>query len=123
MFLTSAQQCDTHGTQCRDCGKLVDACNRPGLPMRPCHHLTIDSTMVLAAFDQANEVTRRFHAAHAQDHEETNAVSSDKEGTVLEGGDGEGHDARGAHEKGKGPASPMVRRGQKTHPQSTKAQE
>ena len=64
-FLASARQCRTQGTYCMDCNELVDNCTCPGLPTRPRHRLTIDSTIVLAAFDQANEVTCCFHQTHA----------------------------------------------------------
>ena len=76
-----------------DCHELIDICTCPGLPTCPRPHLTIDSTIVLAAFDRANEVTRHFHQTHAQDSEE--AIEVLPEGTVLEGSDGGGHNAQG----------------------------
>ena len=50
-FLVSTRQCKTHGTCCMDCHELVDVCTCPGLPTRPCPHLTINSAIVLATFD------------------------------------------------------------------------
>ena len=106
-FLASARQCKTHGTRCTDCHELIDHCVCPGLPTQPRPHLTIDSAIVLAAFDQANEVTCRFRHAYAQDSEEAIEVSPDD--TVLEGSDAGGHDARGEEEAGRRAASPICR--------------
>ena len=104
-FLSSARQCKTHGTRCMDCNELVDHCMCPGLPTRPRPHLTINSAIVLAAFDRANEVTRRFCQTHTQDSEE--AIEVSPEGTVLEGSDAEGHNARGEEEARRRAASPV----------------
>ena len=89
-----------------DCNELVNHCVCPGLPTRPCPHLTIDSAIVLAAFDQANEVTCRFHQTHTQDHEEAIEVLSGE--TVLEGSDAGGHHARGEEEARRRTASPVL---------------
>ena len=82
--------------------------------------LTIDSAIVLAAFDQANEVTHCFHQTHTQDHEEAIEVSSEE--TVLEGSDAGGHHARGEEEARRRAASPVLHRG-KTHKRANKVQE
>ena len=99
-------------------GLILTTC--PGLPIPPRRALTIDSAIVLAAFDRANEVTRRFSQAHSQDHEEAIEVSS--EDTVLEGSDVGGHNPGGEEEERGRVASPVRRRG-KTHKRANKAQE
>ena len=120
MFLASAQQCKTHGTRCLDCHELIDACTCPGLPICPRQCLTIDSAIVLAAFDSANEVTCRFSQTHSQDSEEAIEVSS--KDTILEGSDAGGHNARRKEEVARQPASLVLRRG-KTYKRASKAQE
>ena len=100
--------------------KLVDHCVCPRLPTRPHPHLTIDSAIVLATFDSANEVTRRFSQTHSQDRQEATEVSS--EDTILEESDAGGPSAGREEEAGRRLASPILQRG-KTHKRAGKAQE
>lgn len=93
-----------------DCNEPVNRCTSLGLPVPPRPCLTLNSTIILAAFDAANEVTCQAHACQTQDNQEAIEISSDEEdkgqeGTILAGSREDRPDTGGETEERKQAAS------------------